>query len=373
METGHRKEVQNTLSQKVYTISPSDMGNNDASNGPPPTVQMISMVSGFQFSQALYVAAKLRIPDLLESGPKHVEDLANKVECDAERLKRVLRALTTQGVFVGDPCKPGVFSNSPLSLTLCTKGHGSVRGFAIAKHEAEYMPFAHLLDIVKGSKKSGPELAYGMKFFDYLKKHPEINAAFCQAMADMTESLRGNAFEYFDQTICDKKNDLIVDVGGGNGSVLIRALEKCPYAKGIVLDLEFVRSAAEKMITSKGMINRVRFEAGDFFNKQTMPAKASVYMLCFTLHDWSDEECIVILQSVKHAMNPHSKVAILEMVIPVGNERHPSKDMDLTMLGVVSGKERTQDQWGKLLQAGGLKMEKIVHTSDPVSWIYASL
>lgn len=348
------------------------MSKEDGTSSSLPRLQMMGMLGGFQFSQALFVAAKLGIPDLLEDGPKHVKDLAKNAGCNFERLERMLHALTMRGVFVVVSDKPQTFSNTPLSLTLSTKAPGSLRSFAIARHGAQYAPFAHLLDVVKGSEKTGSELAFGVSFFDYLTAHPETNAAFCQSMSDLSEGLRGSAFEYFDQESCNTKDDVIVDVGGGNGSVLLQALEKCSNAKGIILDLESVRTSADEMIGAKDMTNRISFKAGTFFNRSSIPSNASLYMLCLILHDWSDEECLVILQNIKQAMRPDSKVAILEMILPTGGQPHPSKFLDLTMLGLVSGKERTKHQWENLLTAGGMKMDKVIHTSDPVSWIYAS-
>jgi len=156
----------------------------------------------------------------------------------------------------------------------------------------------------------------------------------------------------------------IVDIGGGNGMLMMAVLDAAPAAKGIVFDEGYVVTETQKIIDKKGMGERCTIEAGSFFN--SIPQNADAYIMKMILHDWDDEKSLKILKNCGNAMKPESKLLILESVIPGTNIPHPGKFMDINMLAMTGGMERTEKEFATLLKKAGLKLAQVIHTHSPL-------
>jgi precorrin-6B methylase 2 len=259
--------------------------------------------------------------------------VAREVGAHAKTLYRLLRALACEGVFAEE--EAGVFRNTPASDLLREAGG--------------WKDFAHLFGglfyrAVAGLDASGEpsfQGTFGTDFWSWLKDHPEERAAFDRAMGQGKEQRveRLTAVEW-------RGDEVVVDVGGGNGSLLVELLRLQPGLRGIVFDLtETVRDEA-------AFGDRIEFAAGDFF--EAVP-EGDVYILGTILHDWNDERAAAILRTIRAAAADESRLLVIDAVVPEGNEPGGGKWLDLLMLAMLDGKERTKAQWRELLAAGGFE------------------
>lgn len=282
-------------------------------------------------TRALGIVADLNVARVLSAGPRPVGEIAHEVGADEETLYRFLRALSCDGVFAED--EPGVFRNTPAS-ELLKSGWGE---FAHLFGGVFYQAVAEL----DASGTSPFMRVFGADFWSWLEAHPEERAAFDTAMEQGKEG-RIERLEPVDW----RGEETVVDVGGGNGSLLVELLNRQPGLRGIVFDLpETVRDE-----TALGP--RIEFVEGSFF--ESVP-EGDVYILSTILHDWDDEPATAILRTIHAAARPESRLLILDQVVPIGSEPSGGKWRDLLMLAVVGGKERNEAQWRELLAAGGFK------------------
>jgi ubiquinone/menaquinone biosynthesis C-methylase UbiE len=156
----------------------------------------------------------------------------------------------------------------------------------------------------------------------------------------------------------------IVDIGGGNGALLMAVLDKAPQAKGIVFDEEYVVEETKGSLQQKGYDNRCETAAGSFF--EFIPKNADAYLMKMVLHDWNDQQCLHILNNCNKAMKPGSKLLVLDAVIPEGNEPHPGKFMDINMLAMTGGRERTEKEFAHLFAQAGLEISRVIPTHSPM-------
>jgi hypothetical protein len=166
------------------------------------------------------------------------------------------------------------------------------------------------------------------------------------------------------------EGNLVADIGGADGSVICELLAREPGRRGIVFDLPYVVPPARQVLADHGLVGRVDVVPGDYF--KSVPA-ADIYVLSFILHDWDDESCLRILRNVKDAAAPGAHLVVIESVIPPGDGPHPAKLIDLTMLAMVTGRERTAEEYDKLLAAAGYTMERIVPSPTPFSFLEATI
>jgi hypothetical protein len=308
---------------------------------PAPETQLWNLTRGAIATRACAVVADLRIADALAGGPRPVGELAREVGADADTLHRFLRALASDGVFAEE--EPGVFRNTPASELL--RGDG-------------WDDFAHLFGGIwhrtageLGAKTSDPVFArlFGTDFWSWLAEHPTERAAFDRAMAGRKEL----TVEQF--TALDWNGDeTVVDVGGGNGALMVELLERQPGLRAIVFDLpETDRDEAT-------FGDRCTFVAGSFF--EAVPA-GDVYVLSAILHDWDDEHAAAILRTIRAAAPAGARLLVIETVVPPGNEPNGAKWLDLLLLALFGGRERTEAQWRALLAGAGFAIDRI---DDPL-------
>jgi hypothetical protein len=331
---------------------------------PPPPVQMLQMLGGFQISQALYVAAKLGVADRLVDGARSVADLADAVGADPTSLGRLLCTLASLGVFT-EP-EPGIFAVTPLGRTLASDEPGSMRDVALMWMETHYNPFSRLIDTVK-TGVTAADLHYGEPFFDWLSQYPDQVTQFTGAMANLTGGIKAGAVASYDFGGAGT----IVDIGGADGALLALILAEAPSTTGVTFDLPHVIADASAAIKGHGLGDRLRAESGDFF--QAVPSGADTYLLSIVLHDWDDERAGKILGSIRKAAKPGATILALEPVMPPGDEPHMSKTLDLTMMAMTGGLERTEDEHRQLFERAGLTFQGVVPTPTPISFVVAKV
>jgi SAM-dependent methyltransferase len=330
---------------------------------PPPPVQMIQLLTGFQISQALYVAAKLGVADQLVDGPRSVADLADAVGADPCSLRRLLRTLASLGVF--SESEPGIFAVTPLGRTLAADESGSMRDLALMWMETHYAPFSRLIDTVK-TGVTAADAHYGQPFFDWISQYPDQVGQFTGAMANITSGIKAGAVAAYDFNGAGT----IVDIGGADGALLAQILAGSTSCSGVTFDLPHVIAEAAAAIKGHGLGERLRAETGDFF--EAVPSGADTYLLSLVLHDWDDERAGKILENVRQAAKPGATVIALEPVMPAGDEPHMSKMLDLTMLAMTGGLERTEDEHRQLFERAGLTFHHVVATPTPISFVVAT-
>jgi hypothetical protein len=326
----------------------------------PPGVQLGQMITAALSTQAVYVAAKLGIADRLANGPKSVDDLAREVQANPAALYRLLRTLASTGTFT--EAKPRVFANTPISDMLRSDVPGSQRAFALMVGEVMYGALNEFLYSVQTGRPAFDKVL-GMPIFEYLAKHPEKGQMFDQAMTSIHGPETQPMIDAYDFSAFRK----IVDIGGGNASVLLKVLSANPKVHGVVFDLPGVIERTRCVIEQAGMADRCHAEEGDFF--KAVPTGADAYLMRHIIHDWDDERSKLILRRCREAAAPSAKLLIVESVIPPGNQPHPGKWLDMIMLSVAGGLERTAEEFQKLLADGGWRLNRIVPTASPVSVI----
>jgi hypothetical protein len=210
-----------------------------------------------------------------------------------------------------------------------------------------------------------PLPVFGMAGFDYYAKQKDEGEQFGRAMADVSGFAAHAVLEAYDFAGLST----IMDVGGGNGSMVLAILERYPRARGIVADLPYIEAQAGEFIQQAGASGRCRFQAANFF--QSVPEGAEAHVLKFILHDWNDEECVQILENCRAAMAPEGRLIVIEVVVPEESRPDFSHLMDLNMLVMTGGRERTAKEYGALLARGGFKLTRIVPTASPFSVIEA--
>jgi hypothetical protein len=327
---------------------------------PPPPAVMFRLIMGRWVSHLIYVAAKLELADRVKNGPRTVEELATAAEVQAPALYRVLRALASVGIFA--ETKDKRFKLTPLAVTLQKAVPGSMHAAALMLGE-KYLEdaWAQLLHGIKTGEI--PFLkAHGVRQFEYLEKHPEDLKIFGETMTNVSSTENpAIAAAYKFSGI-----RTLVDVGGGNGSLLATILKANPKLKGVLFDLPSVttRAKQDRHLTAKGIAERCTFESGDFF--AAVPKGGDAYTMKRTLHDWDDERCAKILANCSAAMNEKGKVLVIDSVILPGNDPDRGKLLDMQML-VIGGRERTKQEFATVFREAGLKLTRVVPTKCPLS------
>jgi hypothetical protein len=325
-----------------------------------PQEQVTRMLSGYWTSQALYVAAKLGIADLLTQGPRSADDLARTTKVHAPSLYRLLRGLASIGVFAEDGA--GRFSLTPLAECLRGDVAGSQRALAIMSGEEHYQAWGELLYSVQ-TGNPGFEKLYGMPVFEFLSRNPEQAKIFDAAMVGVhgrETAAMLDAYVFLGITV-------LADLGGGNGSLLTGVLKKYPAMRGILYDMPQVTERARANLQAAGLADRCQVIGGSFF--ESVPRGADAYLMRHIIHDWDDEEATKILGNVHRAMGDGGRLLVVEGVVAPGNEPSFTKLLDLTMLTIPGGKERTEDEFRKLFESGGFRLSRIVPTKGEVSVI----
>jgi hypothetical protein len=324
-----------------------------------PQEQISRMLTGYWLSQALYVAAKLGLADLLKDGPRTADELASATKSHPHSLYRLVRALASVGVFAEDDRHR--FSLTPLAECL-RSGPESQRSLAIMSGEEHFHAFGQLLYSVQTGKIAFDKL-FGMPVFDFLQQHPEQAKVFDEAMVGVHGRETAAMLDAYDFSGVG----VLADIGGGNGSVISAILKKYPGMKGILFDLPGVVERARANIETAGMKDRCQVIGGSFF--ESVPGGADAYLLRHIIHDWDDEKSARILQNIHRAMGRDGKLLVVESVVPQGNNPSFVKLLDLAMLVIPGGAERTEEEYRRLYSGAGFRLNRIVQTKTEIGVI----
>ena len=327
------------------------------------SMTLLHMAAGAYVGQAISVAAKLGIADLLEDGPKSPAALAEAAGAHAGSVHRLLRLLASVGVFAEQA--DGRFALTPLAAGLRTDAPGTLGAFAIMLGEDWHLRAVG--DLYHSVRTGEPAFAhvFGTTLYSYLGQHPEASAVFDAAItsrAHQENAAVTAAYDWSDGTI--------VDVGGGQGALLAAILARRPDATGILLELPHVVEGARMFIEAAGLTNRCQCVAGNAFER--VPADGDLYLLRRVLHGQDDDHSVTILRNCRAAMGRQSRVLVIEHVLEPGNAPSWGKMLDLQMLLLsAGGRERSEAEFRRLLASAGLRLERIVPTETVTSLIEA--
>jgi hypothetical protein len=325
--------------------------------GPQPAEQLMQFATGYIVSSALYTATQLGIPDLLKGGPKSAQDLAASCGAQEDALYRLLRALSSIGVF--NEVAARTFALTLTGELLRSDRDDSVRDMVLwLTNKFHFHTYPEMPHSVK-TGETVVERVYGESCFGYLEKDKEVGEVFNRAMTMFSKMLGPAALEAYDFSYLNGKR--LVDIGGGHGYLLTMILKKYPEICGVIFDLEHVHVGAKDRIREAGLTTRCETVGGDFF--AAVPA-ADAYIMKHIIHDWNDEKAITILKNCAAAGRGKTKVILVECVIAPGNEPHFGKWLDLEMLLLPGGKERTQDEFARLLDRAGFVLTRVVPTKS---------
>lgn len=331
----------------------------------PAPVTMLNLITGYWNSQMIHVAARLGVADLIKDGPKSAAELATLTGSHAESLYRVLRALASLGVFAEDA--EGRFTLTELGATLRSDAPFSMLGFAkmmIAGYNWDsWKELAH-------SVKTGEialDKVFGMNAWEYMQKHPEDAKEFGESMTSISRMENPAVAMAYDYS----RFRTLVDIGGGHGSLLSSILRLAPKLTGVVFDNPHVIENARKdeHITARDVADRIQCVGGDFFAE--VPAGGDAYMMKYIMHDWNDELAGRILGNVRKVIPADGTLLIVDNVIPPGNDPQWGKVLDINMLVLTGGKERTERQFGELLDGAGFTLTRVLPTLCPLSIVEA--
>lgn len=317
------------------------------------------MISGCLVSQAICVAAKLEIADLLKDGPKNSEELAQATRTHAPSLYRLMRALASVGLFVED--EQGRFGLTPLGEPLRKGIPGSLHaGAMLFGSTLEWQTLGNLLYSVQTGNAAFKHV-FGMDLWEYYAKNPEEHEIFQYAMSSFSAAETSAILQAYDFSAFQT----IVDVAGGHGNLLAAILNAYPNMRGTLLELSEVARQAEAVFKAAGVAQRCESISGDMF--VSIPAGRDAYIMKTVIHDWDDQQAIALLQTCRKAMPAHAKLLLISEVIAPANVPDPSKFMDLNMLASFGGCERNATEFEKLLRAADLKLNRIIPTRSPLS------
>jgi len=308
-------------------------------------------------SRSLHVANELGIADLLEDGPQNIEELARATGAQPQPLYRLLRMLAGYGVFAEE--SPGRFRLTPAAALLQSRVPGSLHDAVkmvgdTAGDGSWWNAVGHLRhSVVTG--EPGFDYVNGMGFFEFLTLHPEAGKWFDRGLANFATPENAAIVCSYDFTPFQR----VIDVGGGQGGLLAEILKAFPIVRGTLYDRpEVVQEPA--YLTGAGLTDRCEVVGGDFF--KSVPAGGDAYVLKRILHDWSDQRCVQILRICREAMGEKTRIVVIDAVVPGGNEPHPSKVMDILMMVIAEGRERTEEEFRELYRQAGLKLTRVVAT-----------
>jgi len=329
----------------------------------PPAQALAQLLAGAWLAQAIAVAAKVGVADMLKDGPRSPADLAAATGSDAMAMHRILRALAGAGIFEEKP--DGTFVLTPLAGPLRSDAPDSIRAYATMTGERWMWQSMGAMDYSLRTGASAFAHLFGASTFDYHAQHPETAQLYTEGLRSIGRGQDAAVVAAYDFSTART----LVDVGGGQGGLLAAILRANLQARGILFDLPHVVQQAQRQLEESGLSERCKTAAGSFF--EHVPGGGDIYMLRKVLHDWTDEEALAILRQCRKAIPADARLLVLEMMVPAGNEPAYAKLLDLLMLVHAGGRERTEHEYRDLLAAAGFAVKRIVPTRSALSVVEA--
>jgi hypothetical protein len=325
-----------------------DSGSRDfpMSENNQPSRVIRDLSAAYWASRCLHIVAELGIADVLGDEAQPAEALARATGVNPQALHRVLRALANHGVFVHDGER---FAHNAASRFLKSNEPGSMRPLALMMGLKMHWDAYRELGVTLRTGQPAISTVVEGGLFDYLRMHPEEGRVFNEAMAIKSFAQIGSILEAYDFS----GFGTIGDIGGGLGHLLHAVLERAPRARGVLFDLPQVIEHARR-----GANMRINYVGGDFFKDQIPPC--DVYMMMTVLHDWSDDESIAILKNVKANAPRTAKVLILEGIVEPDARNDFLLDLDIEMLVMTTGRERTQKEWNSVITGAGMRFARVI-------------
>jgi hypothetical protein len=316
----------------------------------------MELINGFQTSQAIYVAVTLGIPDLLRNRALACDELASATGSHAGALYRLLRALAAIGVLSESEGRR--FALAPLGRALTSDAEHSRNAWAkFVAGPPLWAAWGQLLHSVR-TGETGFGRVHGQDVWGFRADNPEESALFDLAMRENSRAIAHEILSAYDFTQLDH----IVDVGGGNGTLVAGLLAACQQATGTLLDLAHVVAGATEVLEQAGVRQRCKVHAGSFFDG--VPAGGDVYVLKSILHDWDDPEAHTILHNCREAMHRCARLLVVERMLAPPNQGAEGKLSDLNMLVNAGGRERTSEEFIALLAAAGFTLRATTHLAN---------
>ncbi len=336
-----------------------------------PSQVLLQFTAAYVPCAALWIAAELKVADLIGTGSKPVAELARETGTNEDALFRMLRLLAMVGIFA--ETEPRRFSLTPPAELLRSGHPQSMRDTVVWLGDPfHFHVAAELLHSVRTGQPT-VEHVTGKRAFEYFAGDRVEFDRFHLAMTNLSAIAVGAALEAYDFS----PFHAIVDVGGGHGFAICSILQKYPQMQGVLFDLKDIVAGADQRICDCGLEERCRTAFGDFF--QAVPEGGDVYFMKHILHDWTDEQATTILRNCRRALEvkadgkARGRVVLVEFVVPPGNQPHHSKIIDIEMLMFPGGRERMETEWRDLFAGAGFRVSRIVPTKSPFSVIEAEL
>lgn len=313
-----------------------------------PRQSLLGLINGFQITQAIHVAATLRVADHLNDGPRSAAELAALTNSHPNSLYRLLRALAAVGVFREGEFQQ--FALTPMGDCLRTDSKSPIGAWAeVVGSPYFWQSWGHLLHSVQSGENAFQSLN-GTDVWRFRAGHPEAGATFDRAMTQISHGgaeavIRAYDFSRFGH---------VVDVGGGQGLLLAAILRAHPHMRGTLFDQPGVVAGAKPVLAAGGVIDRCDIVGGSFF--ETVPKGADAYLMRVVIHDWEDDEAIAILKVCRRAMRETARLLLVERLIASPNETPATKFADLNMLVLPGGRERTRDEFVDLCASSGFEL-----------------
>jgi len=323
--------------------------------------RMLQMITGFWVTQIIHGAAIADYAEHLREGPLPAEELATRSNMNASAVFRHLRACASLGLVTFNGRG---FASTPLLDTLRRDHPQSMRGFALSQPAAgHWLPWGRFADALRSGERQ-TTATLGSDLFDYYRKTPSEADAFTEAMEGLTAVVAREAARTLDTVGVER----VVDVGGASGALLVPILEANPALKATLFDLPNIIDGEALTNIPDQIRSRLEKVGGDFF--ESVPP-ADLYLLKWILHDWNDEQCVTILRNCRKAISPGGRVAIFELIMWAPEEGDLAPLMDLNMLVMMAGRERTLIEYSDLLAEAGFGEVAITSTETPMSVITA--
>jgi hypothetical protein len=336
---------------------------------PPPTEaatqHLYQLATGYIVSSALYPVLKLKVADHMASGPCTSAALAQATGANRDALYRVMRMLASVGVF--DETEPHLFALTPVGTLLRSDVPGSVHDLALWLCDPfHFQTYGELLHSLTTGKPSADKVV-GMPVFEYLPRDPELSERFNNAMTGFSAAVIPGVLKAYDFSGIH----VMCDVAGGHGEILVSILRQYPKMRGVLFDLEHVITGAIPRIQSMGLAKRCQTASGDFF--KAVPAGADAYIMKHIIHDWDDDRAAAILTNIREALQgkPNGRLLLIEAVIQPGNQPDLMKLIDIEMLLIPGGRERSADEFAALFSRAGFELTRIVPTESPLAVVEA--
>jgi hypothetical protein len=318
----------------------------------------------FMATSALNAVARLEIADVLSDRPLSIDELAKRTTTNKDALCRVLRLLCSVGIF--EEVSDGKFANNEVSDLIRKDVEGSQRDSVLFVGDPfHFKAYADMVPTIRDGRTAAHHV-WGKGCFEFFEDDKDEQVRFNNAMTNMSRGAIAQVLDAYDFTGIEK----LVDVAGGHGALLTGILNKYPKMRGVLFDLEHVTPGAVDSIKKMQLSDRCEVVSGDFF--KSVPSGDAIIMK-HIIHDWDDERALAILKNCHHALAKTGarKLLLAEMILSGMNEPHPSKFLDIEMLVLPGGRERTEAEYADLFAKAGFKLQRVVRTQSPICIIEA--